>query len=146
MPASSPHDPHRSRSTSPEGVEYRDLNGNGRMDRYEDPRLDPASRVEDLLTRLSLEEKVGLMFQTVIEAGEDGSVLERPGRISKSPTSVVVLEKHLSHFNVHALDDARAAARWHNEAGWVRRDFPSRLHPNCWMNSPMASGWWSLHR
>ena len=29
--------------------------------------------------------------------------IEDPGRISKSPTSVVVLDKHLSHFNVHVL-------------------------------------------
>ena len=102
------------RLTSPEGVEYRDLNGNGQMDPYEDPRLDVDARVEDLVGRLSLEEKVGLMFHTVIEAGEDGSVLEHPGRISKSPTSTVCLDKHLSHFNVHALEDARMAARWNN--------------------------------
>src|SRR3954469_13558641 len=84
------------------------------MDPYEDPRLPVEERVEDLLARLSLEEKVGLMFQTVIEAGADGTVLEQPGTISKSPTSTVVLEKHLSHFNVHALDDPRMAARWSN--------------------------------
>jgi beta-glucosidase len=41
-------------------------------------------------------------------------VLEQPGSISKSPTSTVVLEKHLNHFNVHALDDPRMAARWSN--------------------------------
>lgn len=101
-------------STTDDGVTYRDLNGNGRMDPYEDPRLPVDERVEDLLGRLSLEEKVGLMFQTVIEAGADGSVLETPGSISKSPTSEVVLDKHLSHFNVHALDDPRMAARWNN--------------------------------
>ncbi|WP_076262487.1 glycoside hydrolase family 3 protein [Intrasporangium flavum] len=101
-------------STTDDGVTFRDLNGNGRMDPYEDPRLPVEQRVEDLLGRLSLEEKVGLMFQTVIEAGADGSVLETPGNISKSPTSEVVLSKHLSHFNVHALDDPRMAARWNN--------------------------------
>jgi beta-glucosidase-like glycosyl hydrolase len=100
--------------TSPEGVEYRDLNGNDRMDPFEDPRLPVESRVDDLLGRLSLEEKVGLMFQTVIEAGADGTVLESPGAISKSPTSDVVLRKHLTHFNVHDLGDPRLAARWHN--------------------------------
>ncbi|MGW5241248.1 glycoside hydrolase family 3 protein [Monashia sp. NPDC004114] len=100
--------------TTEDGVSYRDLNGNGRMDPYEDPRLDVDARVEDLLARLSLEEKAGLMFQTVIEAGADGSVLEHPGAISKSATSEVVLKKHLTHFNVHALEDARMAARWHN--------------------------------
>ncbi len=54
------------------------------------------------------------MFQTVIEAGEDGTLVETAGRISKSPTSVVVLHKHLTHFNVHVLKDARMAARWNN--------------------------------
>lgn len=102
------------RLTSDDGVAYRDLNGNGRMDPYEDPRLPVEARVDDLLGRLSLAEKVGLMFHTVIEAGADGSVLEHPGAISKSPTSEVVLRKHLSHFNVHLLDDARMAARWNN--------------------------------
>jgi beta-glucosidase len=100
--------------TTEDGVSYRDLNQNGRMDPFEDPRLDVGSRVADLLGRLSVEEKVGLMFQTVIEAGADGSVVEGPGVISKSGTSEVVLGKHLSHFNVHALGDARLAARWHN--------------------------------
>jgi beta-glucosidase len=102
------------RLTSSGGVRYRDLNRNGRMDPFEDPRLPVEERVLDLLGRLSLEEKAGLMFHTVIEAGPDGSVLERPGRISKSPTSVVIGDKHLSHFNVHRLADARTAARWHN--------------------------------
>jgi beta-glucosidase-like glycosyl hydrolase len=102
------------RLTSSDGVEYRDLNHNGRMDPFEDPRLPVEERVESLLGELSLEEKAGLMFHTVIEAGEDGSVLERAGQISKSPTSVVVRDKHLSHFNVHRLGDPRIAARWHN--------------------------------
>ena len=57
------------RLTSPEGVEYRDLNGNGQMDPFEDPRRTVDERVEDLLGRMSLQEKAGLMFQTVIEAG-----------------------------------------------------------------------------
>ena len=92
------------RKTSPDGVQYRDLNRNGRMDPFEDPRLPVEERVADLLPRLSLEEKAGLMFHTVIEAGADGTVKEAPGAISKSPTSEVVLRKHLTHFNVHALE------------------------------------------
>lgn len=102
------------RLTSPEGVPFRDLNHNGVMDPFEDPGLPVEDRVEDLLGRLSLEEKVGLMFHTVIEAGDDGTVLETPGKISKSPTSVVVQQKHLTHFNVHSLTSSRTAAVWHN--------------------------------
>ena len=100
--------------TTEDGVTYRDLNGNGRMDPYEDPRLPVAERVEDLLGRLSLAEKVGLMFHTVIEAGADGSLVEQAGAISKSATTRVVVDKHLTHFNVHALGEPRLAARWSN--------------------------------
>lgn len=95
-------------------LRWRDLNGNGRLDPYEDPRLDATTRTEDLLARLSLEEKVGLMFHTVIEPGPDGELLEEPGALSKSPTSTVVLTKHMNHFNVHALGSAGHAARWAN--------------------------------
>jgi beta-glucosidase len=101
-------------STAPDGTLYRDLNGNGIMEPFEDPRRTPEERTEDLLARLSLDEKIGLMFQTVIESGPDGALLEEAGNISKSPTSVVVLGKNMNHFNVHGLEDARLAARWNN--------------------------------
>ncbi|MDZ8201211.1 glycoside hydrolase family 3 N-terminal domain-containing protein [Microbacterium sp. SSW1-59] len=101
-------------STAPDGTRFRDLNGNGVMDPYEDPRLSAAERTDDLVGRLSLEEKAGLMFQTVIELGEDGGLLETPGAISKSPTSTVILGKGMNHFNVHHISTARAGARWSN--------------------------------
>lgn len=96
------------------GAGFRDLNGNGRMDPYEDPRLSAEERTEDLLARLSLPEKVGLLFHTVIEIGPGGTLLEEPGAISKSPTSEVVLGRAMNHFNVHRIEDARTAARWNN--------------------------------
>ncbi|MGM1015988.1 MAG: glycoside hydrolase family 3 protein [Actinomycetota bacterium] len=102
------------RTASDGTTTYRDLNGNGVMDPYEDPRLSAEERADDLLGRLSLTEKIGLMFQTVIEIGPDGELLETPGAISKSPTSEVVLGKHMNHFNVHAIRSAREGARWNN--------------------------------
>ena len=56
--------------TAPDGTRFRDLNDNGVLDPFEDPRVDVDTRTEDLLQRLSLEEKCGLMFHTVIEVGE----------------------------------------------------------------------------
>ncbi len=100
--------------TAPDGTRFRDLNGNGVMDPYEDPRRSSDERTEDLLGRLSLEEKCGLMFQTVIEVGEEGELLEWPGKISKSPTTTVVVGKNMTHFNVHAIRTARQAATWNN--------------------------------
>ncbi|MCC2594681.1 glycoside hydrolase family 3 protein [Tessaracoccus sp. OS52] len=97
-----------------DGVTFRDLNHNGRLDPFEDPRLDVDERVEDLVARLGVEELAGLMFHTVIEAGPGGELLAGPGQISKTGSRDVVVGKLMNHFNVHALVDARHAATWAN--------------------------------
>ena len=107
-----------------DGTAYRDLNHNGRLDPFEDPRLSTHLRVEDLLGRLSLPEKAGLMFHTVIEAGSDGEVLTGPGQISKTGTPEVVLGKLLNHFNVHVLPEPRLAARWANNLQLLAEQAP----------------------
>lgn len=101
--------------TAPDGTAFRDLNHNGTMEPFEDPRLSTAERVADLVPRLSLEEKAGLMFHTVIEAGADGAPLKGPGAISKTGSREVIVDKLVNHCNVHALPEPRLAARWHNE-------------------------------
>jgi len=102
------------RAVASDGTRYRDLNRNGRLDPYEDPRLPAQGRAADLIRRLSTAEKVGLLFHTVIEAGTDGGLLTGPGRIAKSATREVVVDRYLNHFNVHHLADATSAARWAN--------------------------------
>jgi len=84
------------------------------VDPYRDRRLSPHERTTDLLGRLSVAEKAGLMFHTVIESGPNGTLVETAGALSKSPTSTVVLDKHMTHFNVHGLGTPREAARWAN--------------------------------
>ncbi|MGK9167800.1 glycoside hydrolase family 3 C-terminal domain-containing protein [Inquilinus limosus] len=44
------------------GFPYKDLNRNGRLDPYEDRRLPPAMRAQDLVRRMTLEEKAGQML------------------------------------------------------------------------------------
>lgn len=111
-------------TSSHTGTRFRDLNVNGRMNPYKDQRLSPEQRTEDLLTRLSLEEKVGLLFHTVIEIGPGGTLLEAPGAISKSPTTEVVTERLINHFNVHRITDAREAARWNNALQTLAKQTP----------------------
>ena len=45
---------------------FRDLNKNGRLDPYEDPNQPIETRVEDLLSQMTLEEKAGQMFFSMI--------------------------------------------------------------------------------
>ncbi|MGE5420313.1 MAG: glycoside hydrolase family 3 N-terminal domain-containing protein [Chloroflexota bacterium] len=44
------------------GLKFKDLNKNGKLDRYEDWRLSSPERSVDLLAQMSLEEKVGFML------------------------------------------------------------------------------------
>jgi len=43
------------------GLKFKDLNKNGKRDKYEDWRLTPEERSKDLLSKMSLEEKAGFM-------------------------------------------------------------------------------------
>lgn len=44
---------------------FYDLNKNGRMDTYENPTATIAARVDDLLSQMTLEEKVGQMLTSL---------------------------------------------------------------------------------
>ena len=90
---------------------FRDLNKNGRLDPYEDPARPIDERVDDLLAQMSLEEKAGLMFHTILGVAADGSLA--PAGFGGSPEEMVN-GKLISHFNVHGLPAPRLAAEWHN--------------------------------
>ena len=56
-----------------DGLRFRDLNRNGVLDPYEDWRLSPEQRARDLVTRMTLEEKAGMMMHgTARSAGPPG--------------------------------------------------------------------------
>lgn len=55
-------------------AQFRDLNGNGRLDPYEDWRRRTPTRVNDLVARMTLEEKAGLMLIQTLNSGCAGSV------------------------------------------------------------------------
>jgi beta-glucosidase len=88
-----------------DGIAFRDLNKNGRLDPYEDPRRPLEERVEDLLGQMTLAEKVGLMFHAVTGP---------PGFGVDWPHDQQVAEQHITTFNVYQLPGPRATADWHN--------------------------------
>ncbi len=96
------------------GRRVRDLNGNGRLDPYEDPRRPLEERIDDLLTQMRLAEKAGLMFQPPIGVGPEGELLEGPSAFGGHGVTSLVVDRHLNHFNIYATPDARRLAEWHN--------------------------------
>ncbi len=97
-----------------DGIFFRDLNKNGRLDPYEDPRRPIEERVEDLLSQMTLEEKAGMMFHTMIGMNPDGTLVEQPGPMSPVETTRMVLTRKMNHFNMTRAGKARETALWYN--------------------------------
>jgi len=79
-----------------DGLAFKDLNKNTILDRYEDWRLSVDTRVEDLLSRMTLEEKAGLMVHA-----------NGPGNKSLPATSssydLKVIENYLNHKKITSM-------------------------------------------
>ncbi|MDO8754106.1 MAG: glycoside hydrolase family 3 N-terminal domain-containing protein, partial [Anaerolineales bacterium] len=93
---------------------FRDLNKNGKLDPYEDPRRSLEERVENLLSQMTLEEKAGMMFQTMIGMNDDGTLQEKGGLIPMPQSSHLIASRLMNHFNVLQTAESRPMAEWHN--------------------------------
>jgi beta-glucosidase len=99
-----------------DGEAFRDLNRNGSLDLYEDYRIAAADRVEDLLSQMTLEEKVGQMFhppvliepdplfRVFLEAMNAGTSIEE-----------LISRKSLTHFNFYGGASPENIAKRLNE-------------------------------
>jgi beta-glucosidase len=98
-----------------QGIRFRDLNKNGKLDVYEDPRQPLDARVEDLLAQMTLEEKAGLLFINGTVVNEDGSIEAQPDA-APSPAAAVtqITDQRMNHFNLWEMPAGRVVARWYN--------------------------------
>ena len=85
-----------------DGISFRDLNKNNKLDRYEDHRLDTAQRVEDLISQMTLEEKVGTLFHPPVTINPDWmfrlySLFVDGGKLTESE----IINQHINHFNLY---------------------------------------------
>ena len=99
-----------------DGEAFRDLNRNGSLDPYEDHRVVTTDRVEDLLSQMTLEEKVGQMFhppvliepdplfRVFLEAMNAGTSIEE-----------LISRKSLTHFNFYGGASPEKIAKRLNE-------------------------------
>ncbi len=89
-----------------DGYVFKDLNRNGRLDPYEDWRLDPKERASDLASQMSIEQIAGLMLYSSHVKVED--------TIPSDKVLAFLKEDHLRHVLVTKVKDAYTGAVWHN--------------------------------
>ena len=109
---------------SQNSMQFRDLNKNGRLDIYEDSRAGIDDRVNDILKQMTLEEKAGTMFITMIGMTEDGEPLDMPiistnvlnlmMSIMLPTNSELIVKKKINNFNIINDYDATVLATYNN--------------------------------
>jgi beta-glucosidase len=102
---------------------FRDLNGNGRLDPYEDVRLSVQDRVDDLLRQMTLGEKVGLMFHPWTRMNRDGTLARRTEGPGLETTSTLIQTRGINHLHIlFDLAPPRRAAEWQNRVQRVAEE------------------------
>lgn len=125
-----------------QGFEFKDMNKNGKLDNYEDWRLPIESRIKDLISQMTLEEKMGFMListtrmegdyafqanapKAEIKSGfNEEDLVQNINMFSKKPlpvpvmsavgTTKAVTQYNLRHFILRANTSAINIAEWSN--------------------------------
>ncbi|MDR1445219.1 MAG: glycoside hydrolase family 3 C-terminal domain-containing protein [Treponema sp.] len=108
-----------------DGFAFKDLNGNGKLDPYEDWRLPVEQRIADLAGRMSVEEIAGLMLYSAHQAicrvnplamytGQDGVDTRENVWDLTAAQKKFLKDDNLRHVLVAMIEDAPTAARWNN--------------------------------
>jgi beta-glucosidase len=106
-----------------DGLLFKDLNGNGELDPYEDWRRPVEERVDDLLAQMILEEKAGLMVHPALGMAEGGALLEEPQTLEVSPgvrmpmgpaTTEAIVHKQIRHVLTRSHERPEILAAWNN--------------------------------
>ncbi len=112
-----------------EGFAFKDLNRNGKLDKYEDWRLSSEERAKDLASQLSLEEIAGLMLYSShqdLPAGESGKKRGTyNGKVFSqsyaSPEDLTdqqikfIVEDKVRHILITKVQSPYIAAEWNNK-------------------------------
>ncbi|WP_040161286.1 glycoside hydrolase family 3 protein [Nigerium massiliense] len=115
-----------------DGLQFKDLNANGELDPYEDWRLSPAERAADLVSKMDVDEKVGMMLINTRFTGyevPEGEAVSHEGaldeRVIEAGTSIFATRKvfgstetlerlHLRHFILRDNQPPAKIATWIN--------------------------------
>jgi len=106
-------------SITQNGMTFRDLNKDGKVDVYENRNESIKDRIEDLISQMTIEEKAGTMFIDMIGVNQDGTLMDIPSFFDPfsflmSSTSEMVLLKKMNHFNIRAAHTKENMLKWYN--------------------------------
>ena len=94
------------------GNSFRDLNKNNILDIYEDHRLDSKVRTEDLLNKMTIEEKIGQMFHPPFVLNPDIWMLIYEVAIRGNQlTESQILFDNITHFNLYGNPSPETLAK-----------------------------------
>ena len=107
------------------GLLFKDLNKNGKLDVYEDWRRPIDERVNDLVAQMTIEEKAGLMVGPTLSAGPGGTVNEQatygtnpfnpgPVMLNVPATTEAIYRRHIRQFINRENLPAKTMANWLN--------------------------------
>lgn len=117
-----------------DGLQFKDLNGNGKLDPYEDWRLSSEERAKDLVSQMTTDEKVGMMLINQMKMGKaktegdntqildeefekgDGTPMKRR---DKYPSTETMERLKLRHFILRDYMPGEDIAEWTNKVNEV---------------------------
>ena len=111
------------------GLHFKDLNRNGKLDKFEDWRLPVEERAKDLAAKMSIEEIAGLMLYSQHQSIPAAPVGFGAGTYHGKPFDATtgnswelsdqqkqfLKEDHLRHILITKVQSPEVAARWNNE-------------------------------
>jgi len=105
-----------------DGYAFKDLNRNGILDVYEDWRLEPQERAEDLAARMDIDQIAGLMLYSSHVQVQDS--VPTPELLSK------LIDDKMRHVLVTKVKNAYTAAVWHNNIQVLMESEPLGIPTN----------------
>lgn len=97
------------------GLRFKDLNRNGVLDPYEDWRLSPSRRVRDLVGRMTLEEKAGLMMHGTARSVGPLAIAGVGGQYDTAATGRLIRDAKVNHFITRLGGDPKLLAEQNNQ-------------------------------
>lgn len=81
-----------------EGLQFKDLNKNGKLDVYEDWRQTPQARAKDLVAQMTLAEKAGAMMHGTLRTGGQMGAVGFGGSYDLEPIRKLIYESQVNSF------------------------------------------------